>query len=932
MNDLETLHSSINLYVQGKISQEDATRQMNTAETLLKRFQNQAGVILADEVGMGKTFVALAAAVSVALKDPENRPVVIMVPSSVKDKWPLDFKLFREYCVCDKTAEKLDYGVASRAVEFLKLIDDPPARRKSIIFLTHGAMSRSLADPFVKFALLRQALENQGEANDKLRQGLARFAGDLLQKRSRIDKRDSSVWGELLDSPLKQWREILERKGIDRPYDTVQYTNNNPLPEPLVKILPSLDTTSLYSALRAIPIKKSKHYNKRIKMAREAINGPLRQAWREAVKQMHLHLPLIVLDEAHHAKNAGTQLASLFAAPEAEDDAREVTGGVFGGVFERMLFMTATPFQLGHHELCNVLQRFEGLAWDSPKAPPGGQSGMKADITNLRDKLDRSQEAAMRLEQAWGQLKPEDLQVDRVIYQDAEQWWQAATEDRQLTDRGRQALNRAYQARNKLRDAERLLSQWVIRNTRPQKLPAPYQYIPRRRRVVGNGILGNTSSDHEPRASLPGIPVQGDPALPFLLAARLVTCTPESRPVFAEGLASSYEAFLDTRRRREADHNIVDKEETLSDIPDPGDAGRWYLEQIDKIVGRSGNDGPRLAHPKLDATVDRAINLWKQGEKVLIFIHYIATGRALREALSARIRSEIEKWYAFDKLNYLASRLKEGEPAARACRQQVDNILSKFPQLSDESERIHRVILRFLRRPSFIVRYFDFKDGTITKAEVDRAFDTADASGLSLRKVVQNFLYFLAQQCSEADRKAYLDAVEKIQTGATYGGDTIEEQEDGGRRQFVGNVRLINGSTAYDTRHRLMLAFNTPFFPEIMITSSVMAEGVDLQLNCRHIIHHDLAWNPSNLEQRTGRIDRIGAKAENAGQPIHVYMPYVAETQDEKMYRVVMDRERWFNIVMGGRIVTNASATEEIANQIPLPESAKNALMLDLSV
>ncbi len=33
--------------------------------------------------------------------------------------------------------------------------------------------------------------------------------------------------------------------------------------------------------------------------------------------------------------------------------------------------------------------------------------------------------------------------------------------------------------------------------------------------------------------------------------------------------------------------------------------------------------------------------------------------------------------------------------------------------------------------------------------------------------------------------------------------------------------------------------------------------------------------------------------------PIHVYLPYIAATQDEKMYRVVMDRERWFSVVMG---------------------------------
>jgi hypothetical protein len=41
-------------------------------------------------------------------------------------------------------------------------------------------------------------------------------------------------------------------------------------------------------------------------------------------------------------------------------------------------------------------------------------------------------------------------------------------------------------------------------------------------------------------------------------------------------------------------------------------------------------------------------------------------------------------------------------------------------------------------------------------------------------------------------------------------------------------MRLANGDVKRDTSHRLTLAFNTPFFPEILIASSVMAEGVDL--------------------------------------------------------------------------------------------------------
>lgn len=107
---------------------------------------------------------------------------------------------------------------------------------------------------------------------------------------------------------------------------------------------------------------------------------------------------------------------------------------------------------------------------------------------------------------------------------------------------------------------------------------------------------------------------------------------------------------------------------------------------------------------------------------------------------------------------------------------------------------------------------------------------------------------------------------------------------------------------------------------------------MDLHLNCRYVLHHDLCWNPSTLEQLTGRVDRIGAKAEMAGQPIHIYIPFIAETQDEKMYRVVMDRERWFSVVMGEDYKVDARTTEKLSSRIPLPASAANELAFKLGV
>src|SRR3546814_728813 len=118
-----------------------------------------------------------------------------------------------------------------------------------------------------------------------------------------------------------------------------------------------------------------------------------------------------------------------------------------------------------------------------------------------------------------------------------------------------------------------------------------------------------------------------------------------------------------------------------------------------------------------------------------------------------------------------------------------------------------------------------------------------------------------------------------------------------------------------------MLGFNSPFFPEVLIASAVMAEGVDLHLECRHVIHHDLDWSPSTLEQRTGRLDRIASKAERISEPIVIYEPYLAGMYDEKVYRVVKDRDRWFNVVMGEQIDTSEWATERAAERVPLPAS-----------
>ena len=69
----------------------------------------------------------------------------------------------------------------------------------------------------------------------------------------------------------------------------------------------------------------------------------------------------------------------------------------------------------------------------------------------------------------------------------------------------------------------------------------------------------------------------------------------------------------------------------------------------------------------------------------------------------------------------------------------------------------------------------------------------------------------------------------------------------------------FTGGMGEDTRERLKAQFNADPEDEplrILIATDAAREGVNLQNHCKHLIHFDIPWNPSKLEQRNGRIDR----------------------------------------------------------------------------
>ncbi len=118
-------------------------------------------------------------------------------------------------------------------------------------------------------------------------------------------------------------------------------------------------------------------------------------------------------------------------------------------------------------------------------------------------------------------------------------------------------------------------------------------------------------------------------------------------------------------------------------------------------------------------------------------------------------------------------------------------------------------------------------------------------------------------------------------------------------------VRMLDGSMKHDGRIVLCAAFNSPLAPDILICTSIGSEGIDLHRECAEIIHHDLPWNPARLEQRIGRVDRVGslAEASQTDQPgtglVQVGIPFQQQSYERFQYSVLLARAQRFEVLLG---------------------------------
>ncbi|MCA1025512.1 DEAD/DEAH box helicase [Cytobacillus kochii] len=80
---------------------------------------------------------------------------------------------------------------------------------------------------------------------------------------------------------------------------------------------------------------------------------------------------------------------------------------------------------------------------------------------------------------------------------------------------------------------------------------------------------------------------------------------------------------------------------------------------------------------------------------------------------------------------------------------------------------------------------------------------------------------------------------------------------------------------------------------QVLIATEAGGEGINLQF-CSYIINFDLPWNPMRLEQRIGRIHRLGQKND-----VHIYNFATKDTVEEHVLKLLYEKIHLFEKVIG---------------------------------
>jgi superfamily II DNA or RNA helicase len=118
-------------------------------------------------------------------------------------------------------------------------------------------------------------------------------------------------------------------------------------------------------------------------------------------------------------------------------------------------------------------------------------------------------------------------------------------------------------------------------------------------------------------------------------------------------------------------------------------------------------------------------------------------------------------------------------------------------------------------------------------------------------------------------------------------------------RGLVGSeeaVTMIHGGIKREERRKVQELFRNDPMTRVLLATDAAGEGVNLQ-NANLMVNYDLPWNPNRLEQRFGRIHRIGQT-----EVCHLWNMVAAETREGDVFQRLFEKLEVEREALGGRV------------------------------
>jgi hypothetical protein len=172
----------------------------------------------------------------------------------------------------------------------------------------------------------------------------------------------------------------------------------------------------------------------------------------------------------------------------------------------------------------------------------------------------------------------------------------------------------------------------------------------------------------------------------------------------------------------------------------------------------------------------------------------------------------------------------------------------------------------------------------LEKQRITPLCDRTWAAFDELAQIAQNFDLILDVNAPEARVKPLVETVR-------YFGSILRQQQPVGGMSGQVNRTLVQ-------------QFRMPGYPFILVTTDLLQEGEDLHTFCSAVHHYGIAWTPSSMEQRIGRIDRVRSESDrrlsgletipDGADLLQVYYPHLEDTVEVLQVQRVLERMNTF--------------------------------------